>query len=40
MKLTDHFMLQEFASRDGAATPVAVQSQLLKVAANLEILRE
>lgn len=39
MKLTDHFTLQEFASWDGAAIPISVQSQLMKVAANLEVLR-
>lgn len=40
MKITDHFRIEEFASKDGKATPVAVQHQILKVAQNLEILRE
>jgi len=40
MKLTDHFQLSEFASKDGATTPLKVQHQLLELARNLEIIRE
>jgi len=39
MNLTDHFKLEEFASKDGSVTPSEVVNNLLSLAHNLEILR-
>lgn len=39
MKLTDHFQLSEFQSKDGAAFPESVILNLTELAQNLEVVR-
>ena len=39
MKLTDHFTLDEFQSKDGAAMPAEVAINIYRVAMELEVLR-
>lgn len=39
MKLTDNFSLEEFNSKDGAIMPPHVLSNVLKLAQNLQVLR-
>ena len=39
MKLTEHFKLKEFASKDGSETPPEIIETLFDLATNLEMLR-
>lgn len=39
MKLTDHFTLDEFQSKDGATMPLEVAINIYRVAMELEVLR-
>ena len=39
MQLSKNFELSEFASKDGAPTPMEVIEQLKELAKNLEVLR-
>ena len=40
MKLTDNFSLNEFNSKDGAEMPAEVLENILKLSANLQIIRD
>lgn len=40
MKLSTHFSLGEFASKDGSRTPADVQKNLSELAENLQVLRD
>lgn len=40
MKLTENFSLPEFASKDGAAFPEDVKTNLAELAENLQVLRD
>ena len=40
MKLTDNFSLAEFNSKDGAEMPAGVLENIIKLAANIQIIRD
>ena len=40
MKLTDNFSLAEFNSKDGAEMPAEVLENVIKLAANIQIIRD
>ena len=40
MKLTDNFTLAEFNSKDGAEMPAEVLENIIKLAANIQIIRD
>jgi uncharacterized protein YcbK (DUF882 family) len=40
MRLTENFSLREFASKDGAAFPEEVKTNLAELAENLQVLRD